>query len=321
MVNRSAVILPLVLLFLPIASLSQLTPGGVRLSGLSSVDQQNREQEKRNDRDMDRRLNSMRDLENNAARQSARMREAGYIEPKLTSDSKERIKQYRKVDASDLKQYGEFLRAENTGIFKLFPNYDCQTENVIRVDGECETFVPMSSNFSFRQKSYIDFDYSDLQFYKGELNSSGFFTQGIFLSLGELPIETVSLESIRALTEVTTASNFNEARVKSVDFYNGVAANGSTLISRVKPQLNNTYAIRIIAYKVANSFPPVTGKTPTIQLKFMSLSYDKRSDEIIVFKIVRKDEIGGLTLVWKQLSKRDAPKIKFSKDEPLSDFR
>jgi len=45
MINRSAVILPMALLLLPTASLSQTTPGG-RLSGLSTVDQQNREQER-----------------------------------------------------------------------------------------------------------------------------------------------------------------------------------------------------------------------------------------------------------------------------------
>lgn len=318
MKDRSAVILPLMLLLLSSTSLSQLTPGGP-LSGLSTVDRQNREQERRNERDLDRRLNTVRDLERTARVQTDRMREAGYQEPNLSSEAKDRVREMRKVNIAVLNQYATFLKLENTGIFKLFPNFDCVSSDIVRVDGECANFVPMSSDFSFRQRSYIDSQYSDLQFIGDELKSTAFFTQGMFLSLGEIPIESVSLENASELGKIAPATNFSEALAQAADLIKG-DVKGQTLSSRIKPQVNTTYALRVIAYRIANSFPPVREKTPYIQLKFMSLSYDKRSDEIIVFRVVRKDGLGGLTVVWKRLQKLESPKIKFTKDQQLSDF-
>lgn len=319
MINRSAVILPLVLLLLPAASLSQLTPGGP-LSGLSTVDRQNREQERRNERDLERRLNTVRDLERVAQVQTARMRDLGYKDPKLDSDAKERVRESRKVNISDLNHYAAFLQLENTGIFKLFPNSDCLTNDLVRVDGDCANFVPMSSDFSFRQKSYIDSQYSDIQFIGDELKSTSFFAQGMFMSLGEIPIDNVSLESISEITKVAPANKIDAAVTMAADLLKGTNVEGRTLTSRIKPQVNLTYAFRIIAYRVSNSFPPISNRTTHIQLKFMSLSYDKRSDEVIVFKVVRKDDIGGLTIVWKRLQKQESPKIKFQNDEVLRDF-
>lgn len=314
MIDRSAVILPLMLLLL--SSASPQTPTGGRLSGLSTPDQQNREQERRNDRDFDRRLNTMRDLERTAQVQTDRMREAGYKEPKITSEAKERVREMRKVNVADLNQYAAFLKLENTGIFKLFPNFNCLTDDLIRIDGECANFVPMSSDFSFRQKAYIDSQYSDIQFSGDELRSTSFFTQGMLLSLGDVPIEGVSLEGVSEFEKIVPAKNIDEATAAAAEFQKI----GQVLSSRIKPQLNATYALRVIAYKVANSFPPITDKTSQIQLRFMSLAFDKRSDEIIAFRIIRKDELGGLTIVWKRLQKLDAPKIKFTKDEQLRDF-
>ncbi len=316
--KRSALILPLMLLLL--SSAFPQTPTGGRLSGLSTPDQQNREQERRNDRDFDRRLNTMRDLERTAQVQSDRMREAGYNAPTFTAAAKERVREMRKVNIADLNQYSTFLKLENTGIFKLFPNFDCLTDDLVRVDGDCANFVPMTSDFSFRQKAYIDAQYADIQFIGDELKSGAFFTQGMFVSLGEIPIESISLENVSEISKAAPANNIDEAITKAADLLKGTNVNGQTFSSRIKPQVNVTYAFRVVAYRVANSFPPINDNTSSIQLKFMSLSYDKRSDEIIVFRVVRKDEIGGLTIVWRRLQKQESPKIKFAKDEQLMDF-
>lgn len=318
MINRSAAFLPFVLL-LSNASLSQ-TPTGGPLSGLSSVDRQNREQERRNDRDLDRRMNAVRDLERSAQLQSARMRKPEYKEAKLSPEAKDRVREVRKIAPPDIGQYAEFLKAENTGIFKLFPNFNCQTDELIRIDGDCADFVPMSSDFSFRQKSYIDSHYADLQFIGGELRSTAFFSQGIIMSLGDVPIESVLLEDVPEITKLAAAKNMGEAKTSASDLLAGYSVNGKTLTSRTAPQVNVTYALRVFAYKVANSFPPLSDKTTRLQMKFMSLAFDKRSDEVIVFRILRRDELGGLTIVWKRLQKLDPPKIKFAKDEIFRDF-
>lgn len=317
--NRSAAVLPLMLLLFSHTPLSQIT-SGPPLSGLSTVDRQNREQERKNDRDLDRRVNTVRDLERTARLQTDRMRNSGYKEPELKSEAKERVKKLRRIDQVDLSRYAQFLKDDNTGIFKLFPNYNCVMDGLIKVDGDCENFVPMSSDFSFRQKAYIDSRYSDIQFVGDELRSTAFFTQGILLSLGDVEIEGVSLEGVSEIVRIVPAKNFNDASSTALELWKATEAGGWVYSSRIKPMVNVTYAIRVIAYKVANSFPPITEETSQIQLRLMSLAFDKRSDEIIVFRIVRRDDLGGLTIVWKLLQKNDAPKIKFSKTESLKDF-
>lgn len=317
MINRSAVILPLVLLLLPAASRAQSTPP---LSGLSTPDRQNREQERRNERDLERRLNTVRDLERIAQVQTARMADSGYKDPKLNSEAEGRVRELRKVNISDLNRYAAFLGLENTGIFKLFPNFNCLTNDLIRIDGDCANFVPMSSDFSFRQKSYIDSQYSDIQFMGDELKSTSFFAQGMFMPLGEIPIDNISLESVSEITKVAPANKIDQAVTMAADLLKGTNVDGRTLSSRIKPQVNFTYAFRIIAYRVSYSFPPISNRTTHLQLKFMSLSYDKRSDEVIVFRVLRKDDIGGLTIVWKRLQKQESPKIKFPNAEMPRDF-
>ena len=58
-----------------------------------------------------------------------------------------------------------------------------------------------------------------------------------------------------------------------------------------------------------------------IELKFLSLSMDKRSDAVVAFKVVEIDGQGGVTLVWKLLSSKDAPKLKFQKGSAPRDLR
>ncbi len=62
-------------------------------------------------------------------------------------------------------------------------------------------------------------------------------------------------------------------------------------------------------------------KTSAGELRFHTLSLDKRADVIIVFRIVRKAEDGTLTIVWKELDRKEAPKIKFPKGEKFADFK
>jgi len=243
--------------------------------------------------------------------------------PTIDKETSERIQLARRVDPADHARYSGFLTAGKTGLFKLFPDYDCVTANVVRTDGACANFIMASSSFSFRTGGYIHPYYHDLGFNHGEILNSAFFSQGIFVSLGSVPIEDVTPthDGLKFIYDLQTASGPAAAKATAARFKSGVEFGGYTYSDHIVPVENTTYALRSVAYDVANSLPAISEKTSSSEIRFHTLALDKRADVIVVFRIVRKGADGSLTIVWKELDRKEAPKIKFAKGEKFVDFR
>jgi hypothetical protein len=273
------------------------------------------------DRDTENRLNQMK-AEDDRIRKEMAYSNGGYL-PKLTKNDIKRMKEMRKVDLADLEKYKEFLKTDNTGIVRLFPNLDCVTATVIRIDGECEGFVPGSSFLSFRSRQYADPLNQDFGYWRGQFVSGGFFSQGIFVSIGDVPIEDVKLDhkALKYLAELQPDTDAAAARARSGLFRRGVNTGEYTYASYVKAKENTTYALRLIAYRFGNSLPPPTPESSPIEVLLSSLAFDKRVDSITLFRIVDMDHRGKITILWKELSRKEAPKIKFAKGESYGDLR
>ena len=282
--------------------------------------EQNREAGRRIEAERERRNTGEFETATKTVRPPERTVVAG---PTIDKETSERIRLARRVDAADYSRYNEFLKADKTGMFKLFPDYDCVVKNVIRIDGDCKNFVMASSSFSFRNLGYAHPYYSDLVFNQGEILSNAFFSQGIIVSLGDVPIEHVmpSRDGVRFIFDLLPASDPSEARKMAVKFKAGLENGGFKYSNSVTPAENTTYALRSIAYNVANSLPAVTEMTSLNEMRFHTLSLDKRADVIIVFRIIRKGADGSLTIVWKELDRKEAPKIKFAKGDKFVDFK
>jgi len=281
------------------------------------------EQNARNEADLERRMRAMRQLESKmAALSKLDSRIVGHI-PRLDKNARERVLKLRRIDAADQLKYSEFLKADRTGIFRLFPDFDCVTDNYIRIDGPCAEFVPESSSFSFRTKNYADKFYHDVGYNADEIVSNAFFSQGILVSLGNVPIEQVDLThaGLKFLTTFQPDLQPAGARGTATQLVGGIDSGGYRYTRSVKAVENSTYALRMVAYKIANSLPPYSQNTTMAELRFHSLGFDKRADLIVVFRIVRKDADGSATVLWKELDRADAPKIKFAKGEALADFK
>jgi hypothetical protein len=97
-----------------------------------------------------------------------------------------------------------------------------------------------------------------------------------------------------------------EAQKQFLQMMRGVKV-GNYEYKKAVPMIENaTYALRVVAYK-GNIFRSFRG------FRFDVLDGDKRVDLTIVFRVVRKDADGSATLVWKELERRDAPRIRFMK--------
>jgi len=288
----------------------------------SDAARQERARERRNEVDLERRMNDMRALEPLARRQVKR--DVPVIKtPELDKFAKERVMKMRRIDPSDLGAYADFSKKEKTGIFKLFPNLDCLTPNLIRLDGGCVDFVPLSSDFSFREVGYTDGNYHDIGFDGQEFVSKAFFSQGIFVSFGDIPIREIGQENeaLRYLAEFQPSVKQGEAKKAAKKFEYGFETKGFKYANRIAATEGTTYGLRIIAYKMGSSVPPPTANSSMIEMKFLSLQFDKRVDMTVVFRIIRKEANGGITIVWKELARSDAPSIKFAENEVLADFK
>ena len=113
-----------------------------------------------------------------------------------TKEERERIKIIILPDSADLNKYKDFLQQSKTGIFRLLPDFDCETKYLIHTDGNCANFVPGTWAYSFRRKSYSDADFHDIRFKDNSLSSNGLLNQSILVSLGDVPMENVSLNTI-----------------------------------------------------------------------------------------------------------------------------
>jgi hypothetical protein len=317
-VKRKLIYLPLLVFFAAVADLH----GQIPQPPNANAEQQRREAEQRIEAERRLRMQNMRDFDT-TMKALNRPRVSVPAPPTIDKETSERIRIARRVDAADHARYSEFLKSDKTGMFKLFPDYDCVTKNVIRTDGNCKDFIMASSSFSFRTRAYSHLYYHDLGYNHGEIFSNAFFSQGILVSLGDVPIEAVtpSHAGLKFIFDLQTASEPAEARSTAARLKAGIDLGGLTYSSRVTPAENTTYALRSVAYNIANSLPPVTDTTSANELRFHTLSLDKRADVIIVFRIVRKAEDGTLTIVWKELDRKDAPKIKFPKNEKFADFK
>lgn len=243
--------------------------------------------------------------------------------PSLDKDTIERIRAFRQIDPAEQAKYAKFLTDDRTGMLRFYPDNDCVTPNYVRIDGDCAGFVPNSYGFSFRAKSYTDDYYHDIAFKGDEVVSTGFFSQGVLVALGDVQINKVDAASpgLKYLVDLQPDLNPADARQTAVKFSFGVNSDGYRYARRVKTSENTTYAARVVAYRIGNGLRPLGETTTTMEKRFISLSFDTRADIIVVFRIVKLEKSGPVTILWKELSRGDAPKIKFGKGEPLGDIK
>ncbi len=272
--------------------------------------------------DLERRMRDMRAQEA-TLREATRKPRVVPLEPRLSDEERDRVLQLRRVSARDIGKYEVFLKREKTGILKLFPDLGCLSKNVISVAPECRRFVPMSSSFTFRTNSYSDPTYHDIHFAQDRISSHSFFSQGIFTVIGDEPIDGVGVThpAIKYLVDFQSATDPATAGQRAREFQTGIGSGGFRYADHIVPQADTTYALRMIAYRLENTLRPISDETSMTEMMFLSLAFDKRVDITVVFRILGTDELGGMTILWKEVDRKDAGKIKFGKNQALRDFR
>lgn len=242
--------------------------------------------------------------------------------PSLTAERK-RIQALQAPYPGDLVKYSAFLRQPRTGMFRLFPDADCEKGLLVNVGGDCANHIPGASTYSFREGSFL----SDVHFNNGWLNAEGFFSQQILVQLGDFPIENVSLSTpgVDFLDAFVPATAFSGAQAQNSEIVSGISRGDLLFSTKSKPVLDNTYAVRVVAYRNGNNLRKRIGwdfsRKDNIVRKFYNVQYDNRKDVIVAFRVIRQETDGNITVLWKELKRRKSPVIVFDDEEKLRDFK
>lgn len=217
-----------------------------------------------------------------------------------------RDKELTAVDQDDERSFSDFLNARRTGLVRLHDAAGCvESRSVVEVDGTCPWNVPgKAGSYSFREVEYTDGIYSDVQFSDGNLRLVGLNQLGFLTNLGDIAFKDLSLQTvgIKGMVEFMPSANIEAIRSQYALAAGGFQIGDHVYRTSVETEHGKTYALRSIAYrgKIFRSF----GST-----KVDILKGDKRLDVVIVFRVIRHHPDGSISILWKELSRAEAPRL------------
>lgn len=210
-------------------------------------------------------------------------------------------------DTEDLSKYADLLKNKNFGLVRLMPDYGCDeiTFQTNRSD-RCDMLkIPGGgAAFSFRTRTHRQWRFADLIYDGRSFLAFGQGSQGFLANIGDVQLDQLNDSSpgLKFMTDFVPATQFEKIKEQNLSFSRRVI-DGEHVYSKVVPaKINVTYLLRSIAYKayVARDFEGV---------RFNELSFDKRTDIIVAFRVVRMSPDGSLTLLWREMRNLDSPKI------------
>jgi hypothetical protein len=203
----------------------------------------------------------------------AKRAELGALEKRFLSPSEE-----------DKATYAEFLRQRNTGLIRLLPRekYDTYSQKettkglTTRGGGAYYSFSRLTHEYGFG---------SDIELAQGYL-STGFAgaDYGIMTSLGDTPLESVTLESAAFLATYAPADDLPKARIEQRKWGEGATVEATSYRRRLLAKKDSTYLLRSVNYG--------------------------DSDVLVAFRVVRiDDDDESAIILWKLLKKYPTPRL------------
>ena len=225
---------------------------------------------------------------------------------------------YRKPTSKELKavepsrelfvKYAPFLRQPDTGLTKLIDDKGCaENTKVVVASEDClkYTMPGAGSSFSFRTQTYRIPRLADITFTSKSFQAAGVILHGIFVNIGDVPLEEVGLQTrgLKYLVDFQPEPDYEKGKALDSELMKGVGHDGFLYRRGLFIAENTTFALRSVAYG-GKYFRAVKNLT------YNEFDYDKRRDVIVVFRIVEKDDAGNVTILWKVLREKDSPEVK-----------
>lgn len=264
-------------------------------------------------------FNKIQNTNQVATRTSSPSQIQAFLHPKLKPLYRNPTKEELEIlspNVEETNKYADFLRQPNTGLIKLAADLGCaENTKVVVATADClkYTMPGAGTSFSFRTKNYRIRRLADLTFTNNSFQATGVLLHGIFVKIGDVPLENVNLQTkgLNYLVSFQPETDYEKARSLDRQLSEGIFSDGFQYRRGFYAVENITYVLRSIAYN-GKYFRAVEG------VAYNEFAFDKRRDVIVSFRIVRKDSDGSVTILWKELLRKDSPKIKYRKrsDEP-----
>jgi hypothetical protein len=197
----------------------------------------------------------------------------------------------------DLLTFAGFIRSPDSGLFRIFPAGPWRVVSVDQLESkQTPEFVHFASRYSFTKakhghslQGYVDpgLGWAEIKF-ESEMLTTAFTRSsvGLLVSLGDVPLENITptTRGVEALVEFQGPRDQFEERSYILACREGFELNGFVYRASLPATVNTTYALRSIN--------------------------NKRADILVALRIVRSDENGSLTLLWRKLRTNPKPSWK-----------
>lgn len=232
-----------------------------------------------------------------------------YIEPLYRKPTREELKTVE-PNQKLFERFAGFLHQPSTGLTKLINDAGCaENTKIVVATNECLKYtMPGAGNsYSFRVKSYRIPRLADLIFTSNSFQASGIFLHGIIVNIGDVPLDEIGLETkgMKFLTDFRPEPDYEKGKIIDQNLVRGIQQDNFLYRRGLYAVENTTFVLRSIAYG-GKYFRSVKGIT------YNEFDYDKRKDVIVAFRIVEKDREGNVTILWKELQRKESPEIKRS---------
>lgn len=214
--------------------------------------------------------------------------------PRMSKESSSRAK----IEEQDRKAIAELYKIPGTNVFKLLKLPDCKGP----FKNEAETqkcyfenysIAHLANSFSFRAKRHDVRPLGDLTLRKDGFFSTPGFAVSFIASLGDVSIADLGLESegVGYVAGFEPGDSVDKAVGQIVLFDSGLKDGKYTYSRGVRILKDITYVLRSVGYKVI--------KAPA----------GPAEDVIVAFRVVRIDDNGDVTVIWKELQRSKGPKL------------
>ena len=205
-------------------------------------------------------------------------------------------------------KYAEFLKAENTGLARMFPDQDCGQGLTVTVKelercGETPQIKGAGSLYSVKLEEIpaylplpmiLDFiGRSEIHFIGDRFVVGNASTLGIIGEIGSADLDDVNLKSaaFRFLKDFEPAKTKIELARQNAELERGISSGGVTYSNSALVKLDAVYVLRAIAFR--EQYRNFWAK-----------------NIFVAFKIVGREKDGSVVFVWKKLKEKDAPVLR-----------
>jgi hypothetical protein len=198
-------------------------------------------------------------------------------------------KKFLAPSLEDRNAYANFLRQPDTGILRLVPLAEGRVVNINDLDKKKPPVLynGAASCYSFSKARYNCDHWAEISLKDGMFRS-GFADEslGLLVNLGDVPVESVTLQNagLRQLAALAAPGDYDSAVNQHKQNIAGFKISSYAFRASMPAEINSTYALRSISYR--------------------------RADVLVLFRAVRQDADGVVTLVWKRLRTGAPPELK-----------